>query len=197
MTGQPEAARAADRTHYIAAEEVEWDYAPAGYDQMMGQAFTEDQTIFVENGNGQMGRIYRKVIYREYTDESFNALKPRRPEWEHLGLLGPVIHAEVGDTIRVVFHNNASRSNTVHPHGVFYDKANEGTPYADGTAGDDKLDDGVPPGGDYTYVWEVPRARRARAWRPEFGGLALSRPCGRAARHQFGPRRRHRRDRCG
>ncbi len=156
MTGQPEAARAADRTHYIAAEEVEWDYAPAGYDQMMGQAFTEDQTIFVENGNGQMGRIYRKVIYREYTDESFIALKPRRPEWEHLGLLGPVIHAEVGDTIRVVFHNNASRSNTVHPHGVFYDKANEGTPYADGTAGDDKLDDGVPPGGDYTYAWEVP-----------------------------------------
>ena len=156
VTCQPEAARAAERTHYIAAEEVDWDYAPAGYDRMMDQAFTADQAVFVENGDGQIGRVYRKVIYREYAHETFTALKARDEAWEHLDLLGPVIHAEVGDTIRVVFRNNASRPNTVHPHGVFYDKANEGTPYADGTAGDEKLDDGVPPGGDYTYVWEVP-----------------------------------------
>ncbi len=152
----PDAARAAERIHYIAADEVEWDYAPAGYDRMMDQPFTEEQAVFVVNADGQIGRVYRKVIYREYTDASFSTIRPGGEAWEHLGVLGPVIHAEVGDTIRVVFRNNASRPNTIHPHGVFYDKANEGSPYADGTAGDDKLDDGVPPGGEYTYVWEVP-----------------------------------------
>ena len=152
----PAPAHATERVHYIAADEVEWDYAPGEYDRMMGHPFTDEQAVFVENGGGQIGRIYRKVIYREYTDAGFATLKPRGPEWEHLGLLGPVIHAEVGDTIRVVFRNNGSRPNTVHPHGVFYDKANEGTPYADGTSGSDKLDDGVPPGGEYTYVWQVP-----------------------------------------
>jgi manganese oxidase len=123
---------------------------------MMGHPFSEEQAVFVEPAANQIGRIYRKVIYREYTDASFATLKPREEAWEHLGLLGPVIHAEVGDTIRVVFRNNASKPHTVHPHGMFYDKANEGTPYADGTSGADKFDDGVPPGEDYTYNWQVP-----------------------------------------
>jgi hephaestin len=42
----------------------------------------------------------------------------------------------------------------MHPHGVFYDKASEGAPYADGTA--QKDDDAVPTGGTHTYTWKVP-----------------------------------------
>jgi FtsP/CotA-like multicopper oxidase with cupredoxin domain len=44
----------------------------------------------------------------------------------------------------------------MHPHGVFYDKDSEGTPYEDGTTGADKADDAVPPGGTHVYTWSIP-----------------------------------------
>ncbi len=96
------------------------------------------------------------MLYREYTDGTFRTLKLRTPEWEHLGFLGPLIRAVVGDTIRVVFKNNGDRPYSMHPHGVLYDKSSEGVPYNDGTSGADKADDAVPPGGTHVYVWPVP-----------------------------------------
>ena len=78
-------------------------------------------------------------------------------------MLGPVIRAVVGDTIEVVFKNNASARTASTPHGVFYDKGSEGAPYNDGTAGGDKDDDAVAPGGTYTYSWPGAGAGRARA----------------------------------
>jgi FtsP/CotA-like multicopper oxidase with cupredoxin domain len=110
----------------------------------------------MQNGPEQVGKVYLKAQYREYTDSSFTTLKPASPEWEHLGILGPVIHAEVGDTIEVVFKNNVRFPVSVHPHGVFYLKGSEGTPYNDGTSGADKNDDAVPTGSTHTYRWEVP-----------------------------------------
>jgi manganese oxidase len=89
-------------------------------------------------------------------DDSFSTLKPRPPEQEHLGALGPPIYAAVGDTIRVVFKNNTSHAFTVHAHGVLYTKAHEGAGYNDGTGDADKADDSVAPGSTYTYVWQVP-----------------------------------------
>ena len=86
-------------------------------------------------------------------------LKSRSSDWEHLGMLGPLLRAEVGDTIRVVFKNNGRHPFSLHPHGVFYAKDSEGAQYEDGT-GSNK---GVPPGGSHTYVWPVPeRAGPAR-----------------------------------
>lgn len=152
----PDSAYAAERVHYIAAEEVEWDYAPLGHDEMMGKAFDEDQAIFVERRPGLIGKRYIKARYTAYTDDTFTTPMPITETWTHLGILGPVIHAEVGDTIRVVFKNMASRPYSVHPHGVFYTKAHEGVPYNDGTVGEDKADDAVPPGGNHTYIWQVP-----------------------------------------
>jgi FtsP/CotA-like multicopper oxidase with cupredoxin domain len=104
----------------------------------------------------RLGRIYKKAIYREYTDATFATLKTRPPEWEHLGMLGPLLRAEVGDTIEIAFKNNTGRPVSMHPHGVFYTKSSEGAPYADGTAGSDKMDDAVQPGGTHRYVWQVP-----------------------------------------
>ena len=52
--------------------------------------------------------------------------------------------------------NQASRPYSVHPHGVFYTKENEGAPYVDGTTNASKADDAVAPGSSYTYLWEVP-----------------------------------------
>ena len=51
-------------------------------------------------------------------------------------MMGPVIHAAVGDTIKVVFKNMLEdNSVSMHPHGVFYDKGSEGSPYYDGLPG--------------------------------------------------------------
>jgi len=144
------------RVYYIAADEVEWDYAPAGRDLISGQPFDSVSRPFTEAGPRRMGRRVIKALYRAYSDSTFRALTPRPPEWEHLGFLGPVIRAEVGDTIRVVFRNNARFPVSVHPHGVFYDKDSEGAIYEDGTAGADKADDGVPTGGTHVYTWPVP-----------------------------------------
>ena len=129
------------RIYYIAADEVDWDYAPGGVNKMMGMKFDRNSALFTERGPHRIGTVYRKAIYREYTDQTFQHLKPRPPQWEHAGILGPILRAEVGDTIRVVFKNNATQPYSMHPHGVFYDKASEGAPYADGTSGADKADD--------------------------------------------------------
>ena len=88
------------RTYYIAADEVEWDYAPGGVNKMMGMKFEGYSTVFTERGPHRIGTVYRKALYREYTDETFAKLKPRAPEWEHTGILGPILRAEVSDTIK-------------------------------------------------------------------------------------------------
>jgi FtsP/CotA-like multicopper oxidase with cupredoxin domain len=144
------------RTYYIAADTVDWNYAPSGMDQVSGRPFDEVQRPFVEAGPGRVGAIVRKSLYREYTDSSFTTLKPRPPEWEHLGFLGPLIRAEVGDTIRIMFRNQTDYPASMHPHGVFYDKDSEGAPYQDGSGAADKADDGVAPGSRHTYIWTVP-----------------------------------------
>lgn len=144
------------RTYYVAADEVEWDYAPGGVDKMMGMKFEGWGEMFTKSGPHAIGKVYRKAVYREYTDASFSKLKPRSPEWEHMGILGPVLRAEVGETIRVVFRNHATRPYSMHPHGVFYTKESEGAVYDDGATPEQKANSIVPPGQTHTYTWEVP-----------------------------------------
>jgi manganese oxidase len=144
------------RTYYIAADEVVWDYAPTGTNLAEGRPFNDDERPWMEAGPHVMGRKALKALYREYTDGTFTTLKPRPAEWEHLGFLGPLVRAEVGDTIKIHFRNNVAFPATMHPHGVFYDKDSEGANYGDGSTGADKADDGVPTGGTHIYTWEVP-----------------------------------------
>jgi FtsP/CotA-like multicopper oxidase with cupredoxin domain len=144
------------RDYFIAADEVVWDYAPSGTNLISGQPFNAMEQKWMVAGPHTVGRKLKKALYREYTDASFTTLAARPSAWEHLGFLGPVIRAEVGDTIRVTFRNNAMFPASVHPHGVFYAKDSEGAPYVDGTSGTDKADDGVPPGGTHVYTWQVP-----------------------------------------
>lgn len=144
------------RLYYIAADEVEWDYAPTGSNQISGQPFSDMEKVYVQSGPNLIGKVNLKAIYREYTDASFTKLKPRPRSQDYLGLLGPIIRAEVGDTIKVIFKNKSRYPATVHPHGVVYKKNAEGAPYNDGTSGPDKADDGVLPNQTHTYIWEVP-----------------------------------------
>jgi len=143
------------RTYFVAVDEVEWNYTPMGIDGMTGKPFDHMSMMYVEQGKNRIGKTYRKAVYREYTDSTFATLKRRTPEWEHLGLLGPVLRAEVGDTIQVFFKNNGTQSYSMHPHGVFYEKASEGSYYNDG-ANDPSHNGVVAPGGTHTYTWKVP-----------------------------------------
>lgn len=141
------------RTYYIAADEVDWNYAPSEVNHMTGKPYDERARIFLDNTSDHIGRVSRKALYREYTDGSFATVKPRRPEWAHLGMLGPVLRGEPGDTIRIVFRNNAQYPFSMHPHGVVYDKASEGA-------------EGIPPGGTHTYIWNVDPRAAPRAGEP-------------------------------
>src|SRR5882757_3616164 len=75
---------AVTRTYFIAADEVVWDYAPTGINQITGQPFDDVANVYVQNGPDRIGSKYVKALYREYTNGRFATLKPRPPEWSHL-----------------------------------------------------------------------------------------------------------------
>ncbi len=128
--------RATTRRYYIAAEEVNWNYAPSGHNLMDGNPVPQPWSQRVQ---------WAKTRYIEYTDATFNTPKPQ-PEW--LGILGPVIRAEVGDELVVEFLNRSHRGHNIHPHGLRYDKADEGSLYLPVAKGGF-----VAPGARYTYHW--------------------------------------------
>ncbi|CAB1346519.1 unnamed protein product [Coregonus sp. 'balchen'] len=119
------------RYYYIAAVNIDWDYT--------------------SNGPHRSGPSYKKVVYREY-EEGFKQAKTH-PSW--LGLLGPTIRGQEGETIVVMFKNMADSPYSLHAHGIAYGKQSEGSLYFDNTSQFEKEDDAVPPGGEHTYYWEV------------------------------------------
>jgi hypothetical protein len=108
---------ATTRHYYIAAEDVMWNYAPSGRNLMNGTAIPQPFSVKLQ---------WPKSRFIEYTDGTFTVAR-RQPEW--LGILGPVIRAEVGDEIVVEFLNRSRFPHTLHPHGLRYDKNNEGSLY--------------------------------------------------------------------
>uniref|UniRef100_A0A2K5PWH2 Hephaestin n=2 Tax=Cebus imitator TaxID=2715852 RepID=A0A2K5PWH2_CEBIM len=135
----------AARIYYIMAEEVEWDYCPDRSWELEWHNQSEKDSyghIFLSNKDGLLGSRYKKAVFREYTDGTFRIPRPRTGPEEHLGILGPLIKAEVGDILTVVFKNNASRPYSVHAHGVL--ESSTGWPLA------------AEPGEVLTYQWNIP-----------------------------------------
>jgi manganese oxidase len=124
------------RHYYIAAEDVTWDYAPSGKDLIHGG--------YIPSPWNAQTR-WNKTRYIEYTDATFS-IRKSQPDW--LGILGPIIRAEVGDRVFVHFLNRSEHPHSIHPHGLHYDKDNEGSVYLPYGAGA-----GVEPGGSFTYKW--------------------------------------------
>ncbi|MGH0185635.1 UNVERIFIED_CONTAM: hypothetical protein FKN15_018576 [Acipenser sinensis] len=140
------------RKYFIAAQQVLWNYGSSRTEKDAGQALEKDHS-YSGGGEDRLGGVYWKAKYVEYTDERFYTEKLRTTSEEHLGILGPVIKAEVGDTILVTFLNRASRAYSIQPHGVIYKKDFEGTWYNDGVSGDGES---VEPLQKFTYEWTVP-----------------------------------------
>ncbi|XP_057708547.1 coagulation factor V [Corythoichthys intestinalis] len=132
------------RMYFIAAEEVEWDYAGSGQRQDRSRQNARNTE-------------FKKVVFRGYTDGLFRTPEIRGEKEEHLGILGPVIKAEYGQSIMVVFKNKASRPFSLHPNGVTYTKWTEGMSYEDDSKPWYRDDNEVPPNGNFTYIWKVPR----------------------------------------
>lgn len=143
------------RVYFIAADEVVWNYAPAG-NVLFDLQCCGDGTPWLKRGPDGRGPAFKKAIFREYTDETFSRLKPRDPAWDHAGILGPILRAEVGDRLEVTLKNNTTFPVSLHSHGVHYLKPYEGAGYPDGTSGSDKDDDAIAPSDTYTYRWQVP-----------------------------------------
>ncbi|KAK9962618.1 hypothetical protein ABG768_007975 [Culter alburnus] len=154
-TTSPTEAPGTERHFYIAAEEMDWNYAPSGMNYMNNASLTKpdsDSEPYFSRDGGKLGGTYLKARYISYTDETFTNQTHTVGSDVHLGILGPVIRAETGDVIIVTFLNKATRDYSIQPHGLHYEKAYEGAMYQDGTQKDGAS---VAPGKKFTYHWRV------------------------------------------
>ena len=129
-------AEATTREYWIAAEKVEWNYAPSG-----------QNLIRPAMGMDVWGKalVYEKYRYIQYTDETYTT-QVEQPVW--MGILGPQIHAVEGDSVKVYFLNRADKPLSIHVHGLQYDEENEGADMKGSGAA-------VRPGSMFTYHWEA------------------------------------------
>ncbi|KFO91748.1 Coagulation factor VIII, partial [Buceros rhinoceros silvestris] len=133
-------------TYYIAAEEMDWDYAPI-------KPVSLDRNItslFLEAGPQRIGSKYKKVMFVEYEDATFK--KRKVSDQLDKGILGPVIKGEVGDQFKIVFRNLASRPYNIYPHGLTSVR-----PYHTTKPSQEKnvKDLPIPAGQSFTYSWRV------------------------------------------
>ncbi|NXH15516.1 FA8 factor, partial [Bucco capensis] len=134
-------------TYYIAAEEMDWDYAPVKPASLDGENI---RSLFLEAGPQRIGSKYKKVLFVEYEDATFT--KRKVSDQPDKGILGPVIKGEVGDQFKIVFRNLASRPYNIYPHGL----TNVG-PYHAMKPSQDKNVKDIPilPGESFTYSWRI------------------------------------------
>ena len=116
-------------------------------------------TYTQDNDHNRIGSIYRKALYREFTDDTFTEMKEYDEDWKHLGVMGPPIRGVVGDRIKIIFLNNCTQNFSMHPHGVKYAKSSEGSLYeTDSATWNKPASEGgqfVLPYNTWVYIWDV------------------------------------------
>uniref|UniRef100_A0A8C6TZK8 Coagulation factor V n=1 Tax=Neogobius melanostomus TaxID=47308 RepID=A0A8C6TZK8_9GOBI len=135
--------------YYIAAEEIIWDYAP----NMPEHTDKDFKSQYLKNSAVRIGQKYKKAVFTVYKNESFTEKAETKQRRNELGILGPVIRAQIRDVIKVsiVFKNMASRPYSIYPHGLTIEKSQEGVNYPAGG----NQSHGVLPGETHTYLWHV------------------------------------------
>ncbi|KAK3678335.1 hypothetical protein LTR78_001632 [Recurvomyces mirabilis] len=116
------------RRYYVAAEEVNWDYAPTGWDNWLGVPLEKSPRVTM-SGALQYGTKWEKALYRGYTDSSFTN-HSQEPLWQDTK------YAEGADYP----NNTAPGQNVVEPLAEAVHPA----------------DAGVPPNDCVVYKWMVP-----------------------------------------
>uniref|UniRef100_A0A673MK72 ferroxidase n=1 Tax=Sinocyclocheilus rhinocerous TaxID=307959 RepID=A0A673MK72_9TELE len=132
------------KKYYIAAVEMDWDYSPTRTweEQMYHSLKDSPGNEFLKKEGKFIGSKYKKVLYREYTDDTFTKPKERSADMEHLGIMGPMIHGKVGEKVKIVFKNMAKRPYSIHAHGVKTDSPQVAL---------------TRPGETQTYTWYLPK----------------------------------------
>ncbi|MBV8695738.1 MAG: multicopper oxidase domain-containing protein [Ktedonobacteraceae bacterium] len=128
------------REYWIQADSFQHNLVPTGYDGMMGDHYTANQTSFWAIG------------YRAYTPGWQKPLAGNNDIGLNAGIPGPIIRAEVGDTIRIHFRNQDTHykfAHSMHPHGVFYTVNSD----ASWLAALPRPSGAVEVGQSYTYEW--------------------------------------------
>jgi FtsP/CotA-like multicopper oxidase with cupredoxin domain len=119
--------------YWIQATTAKWTIVPTKRDDWTGVA---------EPGN----TTFTAMVYQQMTEGFAAAFGPA-------AMPGPMLHAEVGDTLVVHFRNNLKsleQAVTMHPHGVKYNPEYDGTYLGDYT----RAGGFIAPGEEFTYTWE-------------------------------------------
>jgi manganese oxidase len=130
-------AEAAVRHEWVAAVPTTWNIVPNGHDGIMGTTFEPAQTVFPT------------VVYRRYTKGWRRPLRNApAASVDHDMIPGPLLHARVGDRLRIHFKNKDPHApHSMHFHGVHYRPGSDGSfiPGFSGRGGN------VRPGKSFTY----------------------------------------------
>jgi FtsP/CotA-like multicopper oxidase with cupredoxin domain len=129
------------REYWIQVDSFRHNLVPTGYDGMMGMRFKPSESSMWALG------------YRAYSPGWKKALPGSAHIGPNTGIPGPIIRAEVGDTVRVHFRNNDNHyrfPHSIHTHGFKYAVDSDGgylsdQPHVPGRA--------VHFGHTYTYEW--------------------------------------------
>jgi manganese oxidase len=100
-----------NRIYYVRAVDTNWNYAPKNQNLTPTVANPADLTV--------AAGTYAKTKFIGYS--TTKTLVDDAPAWRHLGIVGPAIKAEVGDTIEVHFSNETGRDLNLQPEGLLYD----------------------------------------------------------------------------
>eukprot|EP00939_MAST-03C_sp_MAST-3C-sp1_P004601 g4601.t1 len=179
------------REFYLGIDEVQWDYLAAeggggGVNNCTGDVFGYPEDKWISKGNAdapRIGSVYTKAMYRRYVDDTFRTLWTDDDEggettagrWDHLGLVGPALHVQVGDLVKITLRNNARFPFSLSMAGSSTNKANEGAAYFQGGRARPRwwsYDDAVRPLSlgirdcgtpDSFMTWSLPTTAQARA----------------------------------
>ncbi|HTK09332.1 MAG TPA: multicopper oxidase domain-containing protein [Ktedonobacteraceae bacterium] len=131
------------REYWIQADSFYHNLMPSGIDQMSGLHYQPNESS------------YWAIGYRAYTSDWKKPLAGDSNIGANAGIPGPVIRANVGDTIRVHFRNNDTYykfMHSMHPHGVLYTPANDGAWTAQAAT---KPGTALKVGETFTYEWKA------------------------------------------
>lgn len=133
------AAQARVLDYWIAAVPTSWDEVPTGHDPLTGMMISPADAIFPT------------VVYQRFSPGWRHPLPNATPgNADGLNIPGPLIHARVGDHLRIHFKNMDTlrhAPHSMHFHGVHYAPSSDGA-YVPGFSGGDA---DVLPGHTWTY----------------------------------------------
>ncbi len=135
------------REYWFQVDAFFHNIVPTGVDAMMGTTFTSNQTSFWALG------------YRAFTPGWGKPLPGNDDIGPNTGIPGPIIRAQVGDTIRVHYRNNDTyykKPNSLSVHALKYTEPNDG---GWSWALRDRPGTAINVGETYTYEWTaIPRS---------------------------------------